>query len=102
MQARTGALLSMISVPGVGRVLGRYLTPTPLDPRLFQLGHRGERPRKRTLRSSVVLAVLGLIMQERFVVLTAVEDAEDGNLVVPHVEADHDALLVAGDAAAPM
>ncbi|HSG22675.1 MAG TPA: hypothetical protein VLA64_06905 [Azonexus sp.] len=42
-------------------------------------------------------AVFGVVLQDRFVVLAAVENANDRYLLGVHVEGDHGAFLVVGD-----
>jgi hypothetical protein len=44
------------------------------------------------------LLALEIILENRFVVLAAVEHANDGYLICVHVEGDHGALFVVGDA----
>ena len=44
--------------------------------------------------------VVRVVMQDRFIVLPAVENADDGNHIGVRVEGDHCPLLVVGDAQA--
>ncbi len=43
-------------------------------------------------------SVFGIVLQDRCVVLAAVENANDGYLLGVHVEGDHGAILLEGDA----
>ena len=44
------------------------------------------------------MTIIGIVLQDCFVVLTAVEHADDGNFVSLYIEGDYCALLVLGNA----
>jgi hypothetical protein len=46
----------------------------------------------------MLLVALEVVLEDRFVILTTVEHADDGDLLGFHVEGDHGALLVVCDA----